>query len=89
MGLLHFSNIKLVGSFNLIILFIELTISKIFLSSKSSLLIKLFGNTGVAYAVIIMTALIVIFAEILPKNKPIGAIGAKKSANSRKLHLIL
>ena len=42
----------------------------------TSLLIKIFGNTGVAYAVIIMTALIVIFAEILPKSYAI--------ANARK-----
>ena len=34
----------------------------------TSLLIKLFGDAGVAYAVIIMTALIVLFAEILPKS---------------------
>ena len=34
----------------------------------TSLSIKIFGDTGVAYAVIIMTALIVIFAEILPKT---------------------
>ena len=30
--------------------------------------IKIFGDTGVAFAVIVMTALIVIFAEILPKT---------------------
>ena len=34
----------------------------------TSLSIKIFGDPGVAYAVIIMTALIVIFAEILPKT---------------------
>ena len=34
----------------------------------TSLSIKIFGDTGVAYAVIVMTALIVIFAEILPKT---------------------
>ena len=34
----------------------------------TSLAIKIFGDTGVAYAVVIMTALIVIFAEILPKT---------------------
>ena len=34
----------------------------------TSLSIKILGDTGVAYAVIIMTALIVIFAEILPKT---------------------
>ena len=34
----------------------------------TSLSIKIFGDTGVAYAVIIMTALVVIFAEILPKT---------------------
>ena len=34
----------------------------------TSLAIKVFGDAGVAYAVVIMTALIVIFAEILPKT---------------------
>tara|TARA_B100001173_G_scaffold39432_1_gene30616 strand:+ start:205 stop:1473 length:1269 start_codon:yes stop_codon:yes gene_type:complete len=47
----------------------------------TSLLIKLFGNTGVAYAVIIMTTLIVIFAEILPKSYAI--------ANAEKLALLI
>lgn len=47
----------------------------------TSLLIKVFGNSGVAYAVIIMTALIVIFAEILPKSYAI--------ANAEKLALIV
>ena len=47
----------------------------------TSLLIKLFGNTGVAYAVIIMTILIVIFAEILPKSYAI--------ANAEKLALLV
>ena len=47
----------------------------------TSLLIKVFGNTGVAYAVIIMTALIVIFAEILPKSYAI--------ANAEKLALMV
>ena len=47
----------------------------------TSLLIKLFGNTGVAYAVIIMTTLIVIFAEILPKSYAI--------ANAEKLALLV
>ena len=45
----------------------------------TSLLIKVFGNTGVAYAVIIMTILIVIFSEILPKSYAI--------ANAEKLAL--
>ena len=47
----------------------------------TSLLIKIFGNTGVAYAVIIMTALIVIFAEILPKSYAI--------ANAEKMALLV
>ena len=47
----------------------------------TSLLIKVFGNTGIAYAVIIMTALIVIFAEILPKSYAI--------ANAEKLALVV
>ena len=47
----------------------------------TSLLIKLFGNTGVAYAVIIMTILIVIFSEILPKSYAI--------ANAEKLALLV
>ena len=41
-------------------------------SLATSLLIKIYGNTGVAYAVIIMTVLIVIFAEILPKSYAIA-----------------
>ena len=47
----------------------------------TSLLIKLFGDTGVAYAVIIMTALIVVFAEILPKSYAIN--------NAEKMSLII
>ncbi|MES0402497.1 MAG: HlyC/CorC family transporter [Hyphomicrobium sp.] len=34
----------------------------------TSLLISLFGEFGVAYATVIMTALVVIFAEVLPKT---------------------
>ncbi|MEE8252639.1 MAG: CNNM domain-containing protein, partial [Hyphomicrobium sp.] len=34
----------------------------------TSLLIGLFGEFGVAYATVIMTALVVIFAEVLPKT---------------------
>jgi Mg2+/Co2+ transporter CorB len=34
----------------------------------TSLLIGLFGEVGVAYATIVMTALVVIFAEVLPKT---------------------
>ncbi len=34
----------------------------------TSLLISLFGDFGVAYATVIMTALVVIFAEVLPKT---------------------
>ncbi|MEE9546458.1 MAG: CNNM domain-containing protein, partial [Hyphomicrobium sp.] len=34
----------------------------------TSLLIRLFGDFGVAYATVIMTALVVIFAEVLPKT---------------------
>tara|TARA_B100001094_G_scaffold329259_1_gene391609 strand:- start:1584 stop:2846 length:1263 start_codon:yes stop_codon:yes gene_type:complete len=34
----------------------------------TSMLIGMFGETGIAYATIIMTALIVLFAEILPKT---------------------
>ena len=47
----------------------------------TSLAIKIFGDPGVAYAVIIMTALIVIFAEILPKTYAL--------TNSEKLALIV
>ena len=47
----------------------------------TSLLIKLFGDTGVAYAVIIMTALIVVFSEILPKSYAIN--------NAEKMSLII
>jgi len=47
----------------------------------TSLFIKMFGNAGVAYAVIIMTVLIVIFSEILPKSYAI--------ANAEKLALIV
>ena len=41
-------------------------------SLATSLLIKMFGDSGVAYAVLIMTVLIVIFAEILPKSYAIS-----------------
>ncbi|MFM1815919.1 MAG: hypothetical protein RLZ98_2614 [Pseudomonadota bacterium] len=34
----------------------------------TSLLLQLFGDVGVAYATLIMTALVVIFAEVLPKT---------------------
>ena len=34
----------------------------------TSLLIRLFGDAGVAYATLVMTALVVIFAEVLPKT---------------------
>ncbi len=34
----------------------------------TSLLIQLFGDVGVAYATVVMTALVVIFAEVLPKT---------------------
>jgi Mg2+/Co2+ transporter CorB len=34
----------------------------------TSVLIRLFGNAGVAYATIAMTALVLIFAEVLPKT---------------------
>ena len=47
----------------------------------TSLLIKIFGDAGVAYAVIIMTALIVLFAEILPKSYAI--------TNAEKLALVV
>ena len=41
-------------------------------SLATSLLIKMFGDSGIAYAVLIMTILIVIFAEILPKSYAIS-----------------
>jgi Mg2+/Co2+ transporter CorB len=50
-------------------------------SLATSLLIKMFGDSGVAYAVLIMTVLIVIFAEILPKSYAIS--------NSEKMALII
>ncbi|MCP1336158.1 HlyC/CorC family transporter [Futiania mangrovi] len=34
----------------------------------TSLFLKLFGDAGVAYATLVMTALVVIFAEVLPKT---------------------
>ena len=34
----------------------------------ADVLIKLFGDAGIAYATLIMTALVVIFAEVLPKT---------------------
>lgn len=34
----------------------------------TSLLIRLFGDAGVAYATIVMTAVVVVFAEVLPKT---------------------
>jgi Mg2+/Co2+ transporter CorB len=39
----------------------------------TSVFLALFGNAGVAYATIFMTALVLIFAEILPKTIAIGA----------------
>ena len=50
-------------------------------SLATSLLIKMFGDSGVAYAVLIMTVLIVIFAEILPKSYAIS--------NSEKMALTI
>lgn len=38
----------------------------------TSLLISLFGSTGVVYATIIMTILVLIFGEVLPKTYAIG-----------------
>lgn len=37
-------------------------------SLTTSLMIGLFGDVGVAYATIVMTALVVVFAEVLPKT---------------------
>ncbi|HEX9882297.1 MAG TPA: HlyC/CorC family transporter [Hyphomicrobium sp.] len=34
----------------------------------TSLLVRIFGDVGVAYATVVMTALVVIFAEVLPKT---------------------
>jgi Mg2+/Co2+ transporter CorB len=34
----------------------------------TSLLVRIFGDVGVAYATLVMTALVVIFAEVLPKT---------------------
>ena len=50
-------------------------------SLATSLLIKMFGDSGIAYAVLIMTVLIVIFAEILPKSYAIS--------NSEKMALTI
>jgi len=38
----------------------------------TSLFLKLFGQAGVAYATLVMTALVVIFAEVMPKTYAIG-----------------
>jgi len=38
----------------------------------TSLLMQLFGQAGVAYATLVMTALVVVFAEVLPKTYAIG-----------------
>ena len=38
----------------------------------TSLFLQLFGQAGVAYATLVMTALVVIFAEVLPKTYAIG-----------------
>ena len=35
----------------------------------TSVLIKLFGEAGVVYATLVMTLLVLIFAEVLPKDK--------------------
>ena len=41
-------------------------------SLATSVLIILFGDTGVVYATLVMTALIVVFAEVLPKTYAIS-----------------
>ncbi len=38
----------------------------------TSLFLRLFGQAGVAYATLVMTALVVIFAEVMPKTYAIG-----------------
>jgi len=38
----------------------------------TSLFLQLFGQAGVAYATLVMTALVVIFAEVMPKTYAIG-----------------
>ena len=38
----------------------------------TSLLLSLFGEVGVAYATAVMTVLVVLFAEVLPKTYEIG-----------------
>jgi len=38
----------------------------------TSLFLQLFGQAGVAYATLVMTALVVVFAEVLPKTYAIG-----------------
>ncbi len=52
----------------------------------ADVLIKLFGDAGIAYATLIMTALVVIFAEVLPKTYAIRhpermALGIAPAAN--------
>ncbi|MEZ5930596.1 MAG: HlyC/CorC family transporter [Alphaproteobacteria bacterium] len=52
----------------------------------ADLMIKLFGDAGIAYATLIMTALVVIFAEVLPKTYAIRhpermALGVAPFAN--------
>ena len=52
----------------------------------ADLLIKLFGDAGIAYATLIMTALVVVFAEVLPKTYAIRhpermALGVAPVAN--------
>ena len=52
----------------------------------ADVLIKLFGDAGIAYATLIMTALVVIFAEVLPKTYAIRnpermALGVAPIAN--------
>lgn len=52
----------------------------------ADLLIKLFGDAGIAYATLIMTALVVVFAEVLPKTYAIRnpermALGLAPAAN--------
>ena len=49
----------------------------------TSLFLKLFGDAGVAYATLLMTALVVVFAEVLPKTYAIahperGALGVAR-----------
>jgi Mg2+/Co2+ transporter CorB len=58
-------------------------------SLAASVLLTWFGSVGVAYATLVMTALVVIFAEVLPKTAAINASDRIALAIARPMRLIV